>query len=188
MKRAIQAAGLLLVAAALAFCEQRGGGKAAPAPRPNAGRMPAGPRVGAAKPPARITNPANPISRLYRATPEQRERVLEKLPPAAQERARRNLQWFDSLSPEQQKMVIEQGERLASLPPERQQQFQQSFREFQRLPQDRKLAVRMALNRLRVMTEERRAEVLASEQFRNRFAPEEQKMIVDLCEVMGPAR
>jgi len=40
------------------------------------------------------------------------------------------------------------------------------------------------LRRLQTMTDEQRAAVLASDAFRNRFSPEEQRLIVDLSQVI----
>ncbi len=183
---------LLLVATATGLCEQKGNAKAPPARNPAPPRAnvppPRGPVGvgGAPKLGPRLTNPNNPLERLYRATPEQRERVLEKLPPLQQERARKNLEWFDRLPKEQQQMVLQRADRLAALPPEKRLAFQQSLRSFQQLPQDRKAAIGVALRRLQVMPEDQRNRVLSSDQFRVRFSPEERKIILDLSEVMLP--
>src|SRR5689334_15607031 len=108
MKRLIHIAAITAVAVTHGFCEDRGGSPKqaqAQAMRPGGAPKKAGgglKKDGLPKPGVRITNPANPVERLYRMTPEQRDRALEKLPPQQQERMRAQLKWFDGLGPEQQ--------------------------------------------------------------------------------------
>src|SRR5262245_38258701 len=112
MQRPFQFAGSLLLCAALGFADQAA--KGAGALRPAFKGVPKGgiPKAGSKGP--RITNPASPAARLYRATPEQRERVLEKLPLNRQQQMRRELEWFDGLPKDQQEQVIRRSERLAA--------------------------------------------------------------------------
>ncbi len=85
-------------------------------------RRPTPPRRGGGVPQARrpmgppLGNPANPAVRLYQASPEERERALEKLPPAMQEQIRKQLQRFDAMPPEQQRIIIAQNQRFAVAP------------------------------------------------------------------------
>jgi hypothetical protein len=190
MPRFFQISGMVLLAAAAGICNQKRPAKAPPPkneaparPTPkNAGGAPgAAPKVG-----PRLTPPGSPAARLYQATPEERERAIEKLPPAAQERVRNQLKYFDSLPKGQQEIMLRRTERLDALPPEKRRAFQQQMQNLQRLPIDRRQAVAGALRRLQVMPEEQRIQVLNSEQFKSRFSAEEQKMIADLSEVMLP--
>ena len=189
MTRAIAAGGLLLAAAGLGLCEQKGGSKPAPPPRPPASG-PSAPKggggAGGRNLGPRLTNPASPAARLFLATPEERERAIEKFPPAQQEAIRKNLQYFDSLPKEQQQIMIRRTEKLAELPPEKRRAFMQQMQALNHLPPGRGLAVRGALRRLQMMTDEQRSRVLESDQFKSRFSPEEQKIIADLSEVMLP--
>jgi len=192
MKRAFQIGGLLWLWAAVAFAaDQRGGAPKAPPPRAAAPARPkaengGGAQKGGAQTALRLANPGNLAARLYQATPEQRERVIEKLPPARQEQARRQLQWFDSLSKEQQARVLQSAARLAGLPPERQREIAQSRLLFLQLPQDRRLAIRGVLNRLQNMTPAQRNQVLNGNPFKTRFSPEEQKIIQDFSDIVMP--
>ncbi len=188
MNRLLHIATAALVAAGVALPEDHAaapkGGQPARAGAPrNAGGAPkaAGglPKMG-----PRVTNPANPVARLYRATPDERERALEKLPPAQQERIRAQLKWFDGLRPEQQAVVLNRAERLAAMPPEKRSEVRQSIQDFQHLPADRKPLVGGVLRRLQNATEEQRKTFLSSPRFLNDFSPEEQKIIVDLAQVM----
>jgi len=133
-----------------------------------------------------LRNPASPAARLYRATPEQRERALEKLPVPMQQRIRKELAWFDSLPREQQEIALKRTERLAALPPGQQRAVRQQLQALNRLEPERRRAVRSALNRLQNVSGDQRKAILARPQFRARFSPEEWQMIMDLSAVMIP--
>jgi len=182
MHRSFQFAGLLAIVAITAPAADQKAAAKAPDAKPPVVR-PVIPRKGAAKGPP-ITNPASPASRLYRATPEERERALEKLPVRQQERIRKNLEWFDALAKQDQAIILKRAERYESMTPEARQAFNQQFRALAQLPQERRQAVASVLRRLQTMTDEQRAAVLASDAFRNRFSPEEQRLIVDLSQVI----
>src|SRR3954452_9258479 len=122
-----------------------------------------------------LTNPANPVARLYRASPEERERALEKLPARMQEQFRTRLQWFDQLPANQQRLVLNRTDRFAALPAERQAAIRQQFTALNKLPQERKTAIVRALRGLEVMPDEQRSRLLSGDELKSRFSPEEQK-------------
>lgn len=186
MPRFFQISGMVLLAAAAGICAQKRPAKAPP-PKNEAPARPA-PRNGGGAPKVgpRLTPPGSPAARLFQATPEERERAIEKLPQAQQERVRNLLKYFDSLPKDQQAIMIRRTERLNALSPEKRRAFQQQMQNMNSLPPDRQQAVRGALRRLQVMPEEQRIKVLNSEQFKSRFSPDEQRMIADLSEVMVP--
>jgi hypothetical protein len=134
-----------------------------------------------------LTNPANPVSRLYRASPEERERALEKLPPKMQEQFRERLRVFDSLPADQQRMIVDRTERFAALSLERQAAVREQFTALNKLPPERRKAIAQALRRLEVMPDEQRTRSLESDPFKNRFSAEELKIISDLSAVMVPS-
>jgi Protein of unknown function (DUF3106) len=186
----VQIAALSLAcASALAADQKNAAAKKPPAPRaewsgPNSGSRNSGGggrRIGPG-----LTNPSNPVTRLFRASPEERDRALEKLPAKMQEQFRARLQWFDNLPPVQQQLVLNRTERFAALPPERQQAIKSQFQALNKLPQDRRGAIGQVLRRFEVMPDDQRAKMLASDEFKSRFDPEEQKIIADLSEVMLP--
>jgi len=189
MSRLLQFVGSLLLAASAGICDQNKVVKAPPPPKKEA-PFRGGPRNGGGgapkTPPLRVSNPASPAARLYLATPEERERALEKLPAARQVLVRNQLQYFDSLPKDQQQIMLRQTERFNALTPEKRRAFMQQMQNMNHLPPDRVQAVRGALRRLQVMPEARRIMVLNGEQFKSMFSPEEQKMIADLSEVMLP--
>src|SRR5947209_3230354 len=183
MVRPLQLAGLTLACVAAWGADQKNAPKNPPseAARPNAARNPGGakalpggggrnvPGGGGRNMGPRLTNPANPVSHLYRAAPEERERALERFPQQQQEKMRTNLQWFDHLPKPQQEIVLHQAERYEALPPQRRQEFQQRMRDLQGLPQERRQAVGAALRRLQVMPDDERVKILNSDPFKARF-------------------
>ena len=201
MTRALQLGGLLLVCGAVYAADQKAAPKAPPAaagagrpanppPRnaaPNAGRGGAVNRPGGGRQMgAPIINPANPATRLFKATPEERERALEKLPPAMQDQFRAQFRRFDALSPAQQQLQLKWVDRYSALTSQQQISFRQRLQELQRLAPDQRKPIAMALRRLEGMSDEQRQKVLDSEEFKSRFSADELKMISDLSVVMLP--
>ena len=113
MSRSVQFAGLLILASATAVFGDQPADARPPVIRPvlpkKSGLRTMGPR---------LTNPGNPASRLYRASPEERDRALEKLPLRQQERIRKNLAWYDALAKPDQAIVLKRAERYESMSPE----------------------------------------------------------------------
>jgi hypothetical protein len=134
-----------------------------------------------------LSNPANPVVRLYRASPEQRDRALEKLPPAMQERIRAELDNFDHMPPDQQQVMIDRAEHMAALPVEKRRAVQQAWQDFQRLDPERRRLVAIVIRRLQGATEEQRSTFMKGP-FLTDYSAEEQKIILDLSEVMQPAK
>jgi len=198
MKRALQIGGLWLLAIGVAL--GRGpqpapkNKPAPPPPHPVAAR-PAQPKAGApggvpkapAKAAGRLVNPGNVATRLFRMTPEERDRALEKLPPNVQENARKTLAWFDGLPKEQQANQLRRLEHFAELPPEKKAAVRQMVTAANQLPPPRRVAVGQALLRLQGMTDAEREATLSRPAFQNRFSPEEFRIISGLADAyMGP--
>jgi hypothetical protein len=194
MLRAIQIGGLFLLCGAAGWtADQKNAGAAHPGvgksamPR-NGGRAPKGesPRLPKAPIGPPLLNPASPAARLYRATPDERDRALEKLPPRLQQQLRAQLERFDAMPKAQREIVIRRAERYAALSPEDREIVRRQIVALRQLPQERRAAVGLALRRLQPMPEEQRLETVNSDEFKSRFSREEQKIIADLSEVMTP--
>jgi Protein of unknown function (DUF3106) len=184
MMRLLKIGGLLWLSASLGWsADQKGGTPKPKAPTPKA--VP-GPKNGGKMPPVRLQNPGSMAAQLYRMTPEQRERVLEKLPPARQAQLRQHLAEFDSLPPAEQQRLIRGADKLASMPPEREREIRQSWQAFQKLPQERRQAIRQVLNRMQTMPEAQRELIMNSDQFKSRFSPDEQRIIRDMSDIVMP--
>jgi len=139
---------------------------------------------------ARLVNPASIAARLYRMSPEDRERAIARLPnEQARERARKQLAWFDSLPKEQQEMQLRRLDRFAQLPPEKRAEVMGLMAEVNNLPPPRATAVRQALYRLQQMNDLEREVMLARPAFQARFSPEELRVIRGLADAwMGPVQ
>ncbi len=170
---------LALAAAGTVFGAQ--GAPAGSVPRTPAARIPVNPG-----PPARLVNPASPAARLMLATPAQRQRALEKLPPEQQERIRKQLEWFDALPKAQQDLQIRRLQLFASLPPEKRLVIREQMKVFAAMPPDRKAQVRRAWQMLESLPPAQRERRMNSDAFRSRFSTDEQKLIADLCEAWLP--
>jgi len=181
---------LLLVGAGAAY----GGDSQAKDPPPKA--VPDKPGKGGApkqaipKGAARLVNPASIAARLFRMSPEERERAIAGLPREQQrERARKLLAWFDGLPKAQQEMQLRRMDRFAQLPPERRAEVMGLMVEVNNFPRPRAAAVRQQLFRLQQMTDEEREQTLARPAFQARFSPEELRVIRGLADAwMGPVQ
>jgi len=159
---------------------------AAPKAAPKAGVPKAAPIPPGA---ARLVNPANLASLLYRMSPEQRDRALEKLPLKQQENLRKQLEWFDNLPKEQQQNQLHRLDRVAQLSPEKQAEVKGLIVEANSLPGPRATAVRQALFRLQQMSDQERETTLRRQAFRDRFSTEELRIITGLADAwMGPVQ
>jgi len=153
----------------------------APAPRNFNAK---GPKAGGGVPKnnsPRINNPGLP-QRLLQMTPEERERALEKLPPAQQEQIRERLAKLDALPQWQKDQMARQARGLDSLPVEKRKIVIQQLTAFNKLPKERIVPMRQELTRLMKMPEDQRNSRLASEEFKKIYSPEEQNILGDLSQ------
>jgi len=123
------------------------------------------------------------VQRLAAMSPEDRETALSLLPPARRANLEERIRAFQALPPRQQKAMRERAERISSLPPEKQMEVRTALRDFNQLPQDRKVVLRREVRRTTGMPDDSREAYMNSEGFRNRFSPEERKMIDVLREI-----
>lgn len=133
-----------------------------------------------------LSNPGDPVARLYRASPEERERALEKLPLRMQQQFRNRLGRFDDMPKSQQEVLIRRAERYASLSMEQKGAFLSYMRALRLLPQDRQREIGMAIRRMQPLSVDERQRLVASDVFKSRFSAEEQTIVTGLAEVMIP--
>lgn len=171
--------------AAAAYAQEgRGGGRSEAA-------KPAQPRQqnGGAQQPKNQPKPAAQAKgdelfmKLQKMSPEEREKALEKLPPARREQIEKRIQNFQNLPPAVQERRLTRLEKLNKLPLQEQTKVRQSMRDLQALPNDRKRAVNQELERMSVMGDEEKQYHMNTEEFRNRFSPDEQEMVGNLSKV-----
>jgi len=112
--------------------------------------------------------------------PERREQLLERLPPQQQARLRQALENFDKLPPAERSRQLGILNMYANLPPEKQRALTTQIQLFNSLPDDRIAVLRPELVRLHRMSESERSERIASEEFKSKFTPAEQKMLAGI--------
>jgi hypothetical protein len=162
--------------------------KPAPAPPPRAASAhpnaaPKGALQGNGIPKAgagRILNPGNPVLRMMAMPPERREQMLERLPPQQQARLRQALENFDKLPPAQKNRQLGILNLYANLPPEKQAALTKQIQLFNSLPDDRIAVLRPELVNLHRMSESERSDRIASEEFRSKFTPAEQRVLAGI--------
>jgi hypothetical protein len=194
MSRVLHFAGAVLLCTGPAFCADQKPPKPAHQPpaaaaRPNAGGQPkanGGPKRAPNSDPQRFVNPANPVTMLFNASPEQRDRALEKATPEQQEQARKLLAWYDNLSPGEKQIQLERVQRFQQMSPAERGEIRRQMQALNQLQQPRKGLVAQALRRLQRMPDDQRQEVLNSEQFKSTFSADEQKIITTLGQIWFP--
>jgi hypothetical protein len=190
MPRIVHIGSILLLAVGVGFgSDQKTPKDSPPPPAPKVKNQPA-PKGGTPKAQAkdaRLVNPTNVVTRMYRMTPEQREQILEKLPPVQQENFRKQLTWFDGLPKEQQDIQLRRIDRYEQLPPEKKVEVGAMIKAANQLPPGRKAVIRRVLTTLQVMDERQRENMLNRPQFQARFSAEELHIITVLADAwMGP--
>jgi hypothetical protein len=145
------------------------------------------PKAGIPKGAGRLVNPGNIATRLFHMSPEERDRVLEQLPPQQQENARKTLAWFDGLPPQQQALQLRRLEHFEQLAPQKKAEVKQLVVQANQLPPARKAQVGKALLTLQQMDDQQRETTLRRPAFQNRFSLQELKIIIGLADAwMGP--
>ena len=127
------------------------------------------------------------LERLNRMAPEDRQRLLEKLPPERKSVVERRLDRYNKMPPESKERLRQDYEQFEQLPVDKQKRFRELYRSFNDLPEGRRGLVRNAYQRLRAMPPEKRKERLTSDQFRSRFSPSEQELLDNLTGLLTPA-
>jgi len=171
MKHLVEVGLMILLAASPAISAQdlRPGGS------PNGG-------VPKKAPANRLNTPNGAIERLLAMSPEQRERVLEKLPAGQQAQLRKRFEQFDKRPPEERARLLKAWARLESLSPEKRELLTRQMQAFNAVADERRLVLRRALNQLSRLTPEERAARLESAPFKRRFSAPELQMLSDLAE------
>lgn len=129
-------------------------------------------------------SPLDQLERLRTMDPEQRERLLSRLPPPRRANIERHLQRYMSLTPEQRARLWEQYEMFRQLAPERQQEFRRLFVRFLNQPPERQDVMREEFQRLRRMSPQQRAARLGSNEFHYKFQPNERDIIERMVELL----
>jgi len=156
----------------------------APAALAQLRRNPAGPRAGRPPGPGAGLGPGLAIiDRLERMTPEERRRVLDRLPPERKKLVEERLKQFSQLPPEERARLRRRLERFQQLPPEQQEAARSTFLRFRRFPEDRRKLLTGEFQQLRRMDEPGRRSRISSDEFRSKYTPAEQQLLQDLSKL-----
>jgi hypothetical protein len=141
------------------FAQQQKPPKPPPPAKPATGKPNGGGKPGA---PGRgpQVNAAKELDQFAKMSPKEREKELSKLPPQRRAAFEQRLARYQQMTPEQQ------------------EKFRQTLESMESLPKDRQNAVKQEIQRISALPFEQRKKILSSEDFRQRFSPDEQKLVL----------
>lgn len=147
------------------------------------GPPPRGPKGPPHRPP-----PPGPaaIERFNNLPPGQRERMLERLPPERRREFEDRVERYNRLSPEEKERLQDRYDRFRRMPPDRRDEARRVFSRFRQLPEERQALIQGEIQALGKMTPEARQEYVDSPEFREKFSPEERRILRDLSRVFAP--
>jgi hypothetical protein len=119
-------------------------------------------------------------------TPEERRRMLNRLPPERRKRVEEGLSRFRQLPPSEQERLRNRLERFGELPPEHQAAARRLWARFNQLAEDRKPLVGDEFRALRQLDEADRRSRINSDEFRSRFTLGEQQLLEDFASLLAP--
>jgi hypothetical protein len=126
------------------------------------------------------------IERYNSMTPGQRERLLERLPPGRRREFEDRVERYNRLSPEEKERLQDRYDRFRQLPPNRRDEARRVFGRFRQLPEERQGLIQAEIQSLTKMTPEARQDYVDSAEFREKFSPEERRIIRDLGRAFSP--
>ncbi len=176
--RSIAALGALLLGLGLtpsAFAQGRRGGMNRPPPKPPARRPEKPPKA-----------EKTPIDEFQTMSPRDRQKALDRMPPAQRQKLEERLQKFNELPADQQRTLKTMYNRLHELPPGRQDAVRKSMNQFSEQPQERQQALRQELRGIGELPQQDREARLKSPEFRSKFSGKEQGIIRDMSELLPP--
>jgi hypothetical protein len=155
-----------------AFAQARRGGMNRPKP----------PRPEKPAKPAKTT----PIDEFQTMSPQERQKALERMPPAQRQKLEERLQKFNELPAEQQRTLKNMYTRLHELPSGRQDAVRKSMNQFFEQSPERRQAMREELKGISALPEQDRVARMASPEFRSKFNGKEQGIVRDMSELLPP--
>jgi hypothetical protein len=117
------------------------------------------------------------LDRLEAMSPEQRQRMLERLPLERRQRIEERLRAYESLPPAERDRLRRQYDTFRALTPQQKEMARRLFRRFMQLPPGRRQVLRQEANRLSQIPWPKRQARMASPDFASRFTPEERQIL-----------
>lgn len=133
------------------------------------------------------TTKLNLVDRLNQMTPEQRRKVLDRMPPERRKLLEDRIVKYNNIAPEVRERVRKDYEYFQQLSPEKQDTARQVMRDIAALPPDRRPMVRGAIGNLRKQTAELQETRLNSRGFQQRFSEAERKLIREALDTLPPS-
>ena len=124
--------------------------------------------------------PPAAIDRWRGMSADERQQMVDRLPPERREVFRRRMEMWENMRPEERKGVADRFGRFRDLPAEQQRSARQAYRQLSQLPIERRTELRRELNSLRRATTEERAARFNSEEFQSKFDTHERSLVQDL--------
>jgi hypothetical protein len=131
--------------------------------------------------------PKTPIDDFERMSPEQRQRGLNRLPPAQRTKLEERLQRFHQLPPEQQRALRNLYNRLHELPTNQQESVRKAINRFSDQAPKRQQAMREELRSMAALPAPDREARMASQEFRQNLSRREQGIVRDMLPLL-PSR
>lgn len=126
---------------------------------------------------------AEALDKFNRLTPEERERVLSKMPAGRRQVFERRLEQWNNMPPVQKRRMEESLEAFRQLTPEQQETMRQLYRRFNdTLPDAKRGEGRRALALLRRMEPEQRKRALNGPRLKASFTDTERDLLAEMCE------
>ncbi|MCX6586570.1 MAG: DUF3106 domain-containing protein [Acidobacteria bacterium] len=137
-----------------------------------------------AQPPERAERP-HPLEKLRRLAPEERERVLQNMPPERRQMIEERLERWERMAPRRKKRLEGSLTNFQQMKPEQQQALRKLAKRFQEtMPEDKRMEGRRALTMLRRLAPEARRRVLNGPRMRDRFNEQERELLREMAENM----
>jgi Protein of unknown function (DUF3106) len=159
----------------LALAQGRRGGMNHPPPRPAAPR-----------PEKASKTEKTPIDEFQTMSPGDRQKAMDRMPPAQRQKLEERLQKFNELPAEQQRALKNMYTRLHDLPPGRQDSVRKSVSHFSEQAPERRDAIRQELKSMGELPRQDRAARMGSKEFKSKFNHKEQDIIRDMSELLPP--
>jgi hypothetical protein len=129
--------------------------------------------------PERLAKPnvADTVDRLTRMPVQDRERALAGLPPGQQKEISKRIDEIDRIDPANREQLLKRYRKFDTLTPQEKDEFRGVLRQIQKLPEHRHEAVTEELDHLSKLSLQDRTRRINSEEFRNRFSPDERQIL-----------
>ena len=123
------------------------------------------------------------IEKLRQMTPEEREQVLQRMPPGRRQMFERRLEQWHRLDPDHKKKLQTSLESFRTLTPEQQESVRGLYRRFsETMPEEKRGEGRRMLKRLRDMEPEERKVFLDASRVKARFTDAERDLLAEMAE------